>query len=98
MIIPSIWGNWNYSNAPEGQAPFEKLVGLCKYGIMAGVGVGVYDSVLISQTTTVLSTLNCVSYWVVPFTAMCGTFASVAYITTKLRGKDGYANYILACT
>lgn len=97
MLITYFWKNWKYSNAPEGQRPFEKLVGLTKYGFVGSLGAGIYDSILISQTTGFWSTVNCLSYWVVPITAMCATFASVAYTTTKIRGKDGYLNYFLAC-
>jgi len=97
MLITYFWNNWRYSNAPEGQQPFEKVVGLSKYGFITGLGVGAYDSVILSQTTGFWNTVNCMSYWIVPLTAMCATFASVAYTTTKIRGKDGYLNYILAC-
>ncbi|XP_012530203.1 uncharacterized protein LOC105833202 [Monomorium pharaonis] len=96
MLITYFWNNWKYSNAPEGKQPFEKIVGLTKYGFAASLGVGIYDSILLSQTAGFWSTANCLSYWVVPVTAMCATFASVAYTTTKLRGKDGYLSYILA--
>ncbi|KAL0101408.1 hypothetical protein PUN28_018913 [Cardiocondyla obscurior] len=96
MLITYFWENWRYSNAPEGERPFEKLVGLTKYGLAAGTGIGIYDSILISQTTGFWSTVNCLSYWIVPTTAMCAAFASVAYTTTKIRGKDGYLSYILA--
>ncbi|XP_018347438.1 PREDICTED: uncharacterized protein LOC108751651 [Trachymyrmex septentrionalis] len=96
MLIRYFWNNWRYSNAPEGQQPFEKVVGLSKYGFITGLGIGTYDSVMISQTTGFWSTVNCISYWVVPLTAMCATFASVAYTTTKIRGKDDYFNYIVA--
>jgi len=98
MLITYFWKNWRYSNAPEGQQPFEKVVGLTKYGLVGSVGVGIYDSILLSQTAGFWNTLNCLSYWVVPITAMCATFASVAYTSTKIRGKDDYLNYILACT
>jgi len=96
MLITYFWNNWRYSNAPEGQQPFEKVVGLSKFGFVGSFGVGVYDAILISQTTGFWQTMNCLGYWVVPITAMCATFASVAYTTTKIRGKDDYANYILA--
>lgn len=97
MLMTYFWNNWRYSNAPEGQQPFEKVVGLSKYGFISSFGFGVYDSMILSQTTGFWNTINCISYWVVPVTAMCATFASVAYTTTKIRGKDGYFNYILAC-
>lgn len=90
--------NWKYSNAPEGQQPFEKVIGLSKYGFASGLVMGTYDSVILSQTAGFWNTLNCLSYWVVPVTAMCATYASVAYTSTKIRGEDDYANYILACT
>ncbi|KYN10130.1 PREDICTED: uncharacterized protein LOC108769241 [Trachymyrmex cornetzi] len=96
MLITYFWNNWRYSNAPEGQRPFEKVVGLSKYGFITSLGIGTFDSVFISQTAGFWNTVNCMSYWVVPITAMCATFASVAYTTTKIRGKDGYFNYVLA--
>ncbi|KAL6252195.1 hypothetical protein P5V15_007369 [Pogonomyrmex californicus] len=97
MLITYFAQNWKYSNAPEGQAPFEKVVGLCKYGFAGSVGMGIYDSILLSQTAGFWNTVNCLAFWTVPITAMCATFASVAYTTTKLRGgQDGYINYILA--
>lgn len=96
MLLTYFWKNWRYSNAPEGQNPFEKVVGLTKFGFVGSIGVGTYDAVLLSQTAGFWSTVNCLSYWIVPVTAMCATFASVAYTTTKIRGKDGYLNYILA--
>ncbi|XP_011699736.1 PREDICTED: uncharacterized protein LOC105457029 [Wasmannia auropunctata] len=96
MLVTYMWENWRYSNAPEGQRPFEKVVGLTKYGLAGSAGVGIYDCILISQTAGFWQTVNCMSFWVVPVTAMCATFASVAYATTKIRGKDGYFNYILA--
>lgn len=96
LLIERYWNTWRYSNAPEGEKPFEKLIGLSKYGLFAGLGVGAYDCILFSQAYTFWRSVNCLSYWVVPFTAMCATFASVAYTTTKLRGKDGYANYFVA--
>lgn len=97
VIITYLANNWKYSNAPEGQRPFEKVIGLSKYGFGAGLAIGLYDSTLLSQRYTFWGAVNCVSYWVVPITAMCATFASVAYTTTKIRGKDGYANYMIAC-
>ncbi|XP_011875177.1 PREDICTED: uncharacterized protein LOC105566073 [Vollenhovia emeryi] len=96
MLLTYFWNNWRYSDSPEGQRPFEKLVGLTKFGFAGSFAMGMYDSILISQTQTFWSTVNCFSYWIVPVTAMCATFASVAYTTTKIRGKDGYLNYILA--
>ncbi|XP_014476047.1 PREDICTED: uncharacterized protein LOC106745200 [Dinoponera quadriceps] len=96
MLITYFAYNWRYSNAPEGQKPLEKVIGLSKYGFAAGLGVGLYDCTLLSQAYTFWPAVNCVSYWMLPFTAMCATFASVAYMTTKLRGKDGYANYVTA--
>lgn len=87
---------WKYSNAPEGQQPFEKIIGLSKYGFCGSFLVGGYDCILISQAYTFWEALNTMSYWMVPVTAMCATFASVAYTVTKVRGKDGYANYVLA--
>lgn len=98
MLLTYLWNNWRYSDAPEGQRPFEKLVGLTKFGVFTSFGVGIYDSVLISQTTGFWQTVNCFAYWMVPTTAMCATFAAVAYTTTKIRGKDGYLNYVLPCT
>lgn len=98
MLITYFWNNWRYSNAPEGQRPFEKIVGLSKYGLFGSVGMGIYDCILISQTTGFWRTVNCMAFWTIPITSMCATFASVAYTTTKIRGKDGYLNYILACT
>lgn len=97
-IIHYFANNWKYSNAPEGEEPFEKVIGLCKYGVAVGISVGIYDCAILSQTEAFWPAVNCVSYWVIPFTAMCATFASVAYTTTKLRGKDGYLNYCAACT
>lgn len=97
MLLPYILNNWKYSAAPEGQQPFEKVLGLCKYGFCTSALIGVYDCAAISQTLTLWETVNTMSYWVVPITAMCATFASVAYTVTKIRGKDGYANYFLAC-
>ncbi|EFN89138.1 uncharacterized protein LOC105186784 [Harpegnathos saltator] len=96
VILPYFSNNWRYSSAPEGQKPFEKVIGLSKYGLVTGFGVGVYDCILFSQTSTFWNSVNVLSYWMLPFTAMCATFASVAYTTTKLRGKDGYANYVIA--
>ncbi|XP_011161945.1 uncharacterized protein LOC105197341 [Solenopsis invicta] len=95
-LIRYLWENWRYSNAPEGQQPFEKVFGLTKFGFAGGLGVAFYDSVLISQPAGFWNTVNCFAFWVVPISAMCATFASVAYTTTKLRGKDGYLSYILA--
>jgi len=96
MLLTYFWNNWRYSNAPEGHRPFEKVVGLSKYGFAGSLGVGIYDSILLSQTTGFWNTVNCFAYWMVPITAMCATFASVAYTSTKIRGKDDYLNYILA--
>ncbi|XP_029176037.1 uncharacterized protein LOC114944318 [Nylanderia fulva] len=87
---------WKYSNAPEGQEPFEKIIGLSKYGLYTSVLVGGYDCIIVSQSYTFWQALNTMSYWVLPITGMCATFASVAYAVTKIRGKDGYANYVLA--
>lgn len=97
MIVTYLLNNWKYSNAPEGQRPFEKVFGLSKYGFMAGCGIGIYDCTLLSQQYNLWGAMNCMSYWVIPLTAMCATFASVAYTSTKIRGKDDYTNYILAC-
>lgn len=97
LLIEYYWNTWRYSNAPEGEKPLEKVIGLSKYGFLTGLGVGTYDCILLSQAYTFWHSVNCLSYWVLPFTAMCATFASVAYTTTKLRGKDGYANYFAAC-
>lgn len=97
MLSKYFVDNWKYSNAPEGEKPLEKVIGLSKFGLCAGFLVGSYDSIILSQTQTVWQTVNCMSYWMLPFTAMCATFASVAYTATKLRGKDGYANYLVAC-
>ncbi|EFN60363.1 hypothetical protein EAG_02075 [Camponotus floridanus] len=88
--------NWKYSAAPEGQQPFEKVFGLSKYGLCSSTLIGAYDCIVVSQTLTFWNTVNTMSYWVIPITAMCATFASVAYTVTKIRGKDGYANYFLA--
>lgn len=97
MLIRYLYENWRYSNAPEGQQPFEKIIGLSKYGLYGSFLVGGYDCILISQAYTFWEALNTMSYWVVPVTAMCATFASVAYTVTKIRGQDGYVNYVLAC-
>ncbi|XP_020279675.1 uncharacterized protein LOC109852688 [Pseudomyrmex gracilis] len=88
--------NWKYSNAPEGQAPFEKVIGLTKFGFGASFGIGIYDCVLLTQAYQFWEVVNCMSYWMIPITAMCATFASVAYTVTKIRGQDGYVNYALA--
>ncbi|XP_012233769.1 uncharacterized protein ND-B14.7 isoform X2 [Linepithema humile] len=96
MLLTYLANNWKYSDAPEGQRPFEKVIGLSKYGFGTSVGIGIYDCILLSQTQTFWGAANCMSYWVIPITAMCATFASVAYTATKIRGKDGYANYVLA--
>lgn len=97
MLLPYLINNWRYSNAPEGQQPFEKVLGLSKYGFCSSFFIGGYDCILVSQSYTFWKALNTMSYWMVPITAMCATFASVAYTVTKIRGRDGYANYILAC-
>jgi len=97
MLLDYILNNWKYSAAPEGQQPFEKVFGLSKYGLCSSVLIGGYDCIIVSQTLTFWNTVNTMSYWVIPITAMCATFASVAYTVTKIRGKDGYANYLLAC-
>ncbi|KAL6421821.1 hypothetical protein ACFW04_010977 [Cataglyphis niger] len=96
MLLPYLINNWRYSNAPEGKQPFEKVLGLSKYGFGGSFFIGAYDCILVSQSYTFWEALNTMSYWVVPITAMCATFASVAYTVTKIRGKDGYANYVLA--
>ncbi|XP_029659719.1 uncharacterized protein LOC115233439 [Formica exsecta] len=96
MLLPYLINNWRYSNAPEGQQPFEKVLGLSKYGFCSSFFIGGYDCILVSQSYTFWNALNTMSYWMVPITAMCATFASVAYTVTKIRGRDGYANYILA--
>lgn len=96
MLLPYLFNNWKYSNAPEGKQPFEKVFGLAKYGAITGASIGIYDCTIMSQAYTFWEAVNCMSYWVLPLTAMCATFASVAYATTKIRGKDGYANYITA--
>ncbi|XP_032672065.1 uncharacterized protein LOC116844535 [Odontomachus brunneus] len=96
LLIENYWNTWRYSNAPEGEKPIEKVLGLSKYGLLTGLGVGAYDCIHLSQAYTFWNSVNCLCYWTLPFTAMCATFASVAYTTTKLRGKDGYINYIAA--
>jgi len=96
-ILEYFANNWKYSNAPEGQRPFEKIVGLTKFGVGGSFMIGSYDCILLSQTPTFWTTVNCMSYWMVPITAMCATFASVAYTSAKLREKDDYFNYALAC-
>lgn len=97
LLLERYWDTWRYSNAPEGEKPFEKVMGLSKYGLLAGLGVGAYDAILFSQTYTFWRSVNCIAYWVVPFTSMCATFASVTYTAAKLRGKDDYVNYFAAC-
>lgn len=97
MLLPYLINNWKYTRTPEGKEPFEKVIGLSKYGFGSSFFIGAYDCILVSQTQTFWQTLNTMSYWVVPITAMCATFASVAYTVTKFRGgEDGYANYVLA--
>lgn len=96
-MLPFLLNNWKYSAKPEGQQPFEKVLGLSKYGFCTGAIIGVHDCAMVSQTFTLWETLNTMSYWVIPITAMCATFASVAYTVTKIRGKDDYAGYFLAC-
>lgn len=98
MIPPFLWTTWRYSNAPEGQRPFEKIFGLSKYGFCGSVVMGLYDCALFTRPQTFWTSVNCISYWVVPVTAMCATFASVAYTSAKLREKDDYFNYAVACT
>lgn len=97
MLFPYLFNNWKYSAAPEGQQPFEKVIGLSKYGFCGSALVGTYDCIIVSQTLTFWDTINTMSYWVIPITAMCATFASVAYTAAKVRGKDDYGNYLLAC-
>jgi ABC-type branched-subunit amino acid transport system permease subunit len=97
-IITHFLNNWKYSNAPEGERPLEKVIGLTKFGMGGSIMMGAYDCILLSQTPTFWTTVNCMSYWMVPITTMCATFASVAYASTKLRQKDDYCNYALACT
>ncbi|RLU22911.1 hypothetical protein DMN91_005189 [Ooceraea biroi] len=96
MLLEYLINNWKYTNAPEGKRPFEKIVGLLKFGVPSSFLMGAYDCVIISHTQTVWSTANCMAYWMVPVNAMCVTFASVAYASARIRQKDDYTNYALA--
>lgn len=89
--------NYSYYNAPEGEDPVGKIVGLGKYGFFAGGFIGIYDAVLWSHCRNTLQFLNTAAYWVVPMTGICVTFSAVTYTLTNLRKKDDKWNYFAGC-
>ncbi|XP_043279939.1 uncharacterized protein ND-B14.7 [Venturia canescens] len=84
-----------YYDTPEGQAPFEKIVACAKKAIVAGVFIGGLDCVWHTDAKNFGEVVNCMSYWVVPMVGMASTWASVTYISTKVRGKDDWVNYVV---
>lgn len=84
-----------YYDTPEGTAPFEKIVSVAKKALVGGALVGGLDAVWITDTKNFGETMNCMGYWIVPMVGMATTWASITYISTKVRGKDDWINYVL---
>lgn len=98
MGIDNLLYNYRYYAAPEGTDPLGKLVGLCKYGVIAGLVTSTLDCTLLEPHRPNLAAVaNNVAFWTIPLTGMCAAFASTAYIAASVRKKDDSLNYILGC-
>ncbi|XP_058807814.1 uncharacterized protein LOC131673660 [Phymastichus coffea] len=86
--------NYSYYNAPEGQDPVGKLVGLGKYGFISGTMISLYDACLWSHCVNAAQFFNTFGYWVAPMTGMCLAFSTVTYSLCRFRNKDDKLNYI----
>lgn len=95
MSLLEYFQRFDYYAKPEGHAPVDKLVGASKFGLLTGFTFGVHDVFLYSKTRTVMDTMRCFGYWMVPMGGMGAAFASTTYIATNLRGKDDPLNYVL---
>ena len=95
MSVQEFSKRFNYYAKPEGHAPLEKIIGCAKYGVVAGIGIGIHDVFMYSKTERMIDSLRCFGYWVLPLTGMATAFASTTYLATNLRGKDDQLNYVL---
>lgn len=84
-----------YYDAPDGEAPIDKIVSLQKRGFIGGLIIGIHDCLFYTDTKTALQSASCLAFWVVPLVGMGTTFGGVTYAATRIRQKDDANNYAL---
>merc|ERR1712198_114864 len=94
--LPEFDTKMGYSDHPDGEQCFEKMLICAKNAGLFGVVVSTYDLLMITKPQGYVPAIGCYIRGTVPFATAGITFAAVACMSTKLRKKDDHLNYFLA--
>ncbi|XP_076242573.1 uncharacterized protein LOC143184326 [Calliopsis andreniformis] len=84
---------YRYYDKPEGQDPFGKVMSLAVPTFYGSLVFGIHDVYIRARCATFPYAFARLAFWVIPPPSIAAVFASVTYISTRLRKKDDPINY-----
>ncbi|XP_071546075.1 NADH dehydrogenase [ubiquinone] 1 alpha subcomplex subunit 11 [Panulirus ornatus] len=84
-----------YTDHPDGQDCFGKVIATSKYGLCLGLVASTYDVMFLTTPQGYLPTLSRYFKSTIPCLAAGATFATVTCASTTIRGKDDKINYFM---
>merc|ERR1711970_653325 len=89
-----IYIKMGYTDHPDGEQCFHKMLICGKNAGLLGVVISTTDLLMISKPQGYVPAIGCYNRGVVPLAAAGITFATVSCMSTNLRHKDDYYNYL----
>ncbi|CAL4129700.1 unnamed protein product [Meganyctiphanes norvegica] len=84
-----------YSDAPDGEQCFQKMLICGKNAGLVGVIASTYDLLMVTKPQGYVPAIGCYIRGTIPLAAAGLTFATVSCMATNLRHKDDKFNYFL---
>lgn len=83
-----------YYDKPEGQDAFGKMVATNRYALLVGLTASTYDVLMRTKPSGYMAALGRFGANTGPCIGMASAFTMTTLMSTKLRGKDDYLNYV----